>query len=380
MALWRWVGGGSVGASKNVRKVACSFPVLLFFTQGALFSALRRCRLIDPATPRPALVYSRAGRTDARVSALGNVVALRLRSRVAGVDGATDAEEIDYIAALNGALPPDVWVTGWAPLPAGFSARFSASGRAYKYYWVEDGDLDIRAMRAAASHLLGTHDFRHVCKPDVPAVVNYVRTLTRLDVDEWPVSVGGGGDGAAPSPHPSVAPPRRFTGVVLTVSGNAFLWHQIRCVAALLLMVGRGQEGAAAIGRLVDLAATPRRPQYNPAPPDPLLLTGASFPGLVWRRSERGLDGARRGVRALLRDSLQRTALLSDAAAALDAHAAGRPHPPCRERSVKCVPLARRQCDPPLKERLAAKGRTIECVLPRRPAAAPAGPVTEAEP
>lgn len=361
------------------QKKAAHFCVLSFLLcQGALFSALRRCRLIDPATPRPALVYSRAGRTDARVSALGNVVALRLRSRVAGVAGATDDDEIDYVAVLNGALPPDVWVTGWAPLPDGFSARFSASGRAYKYYWVEDGSLDIAAMRAAASHLLGTHDFRHVCKPDVPAVVNYVRTLKRLDVDEWPVSVGGGGDDDGSSS--SVAPPRCFTGVVLTVAGNAFLWHQIRCIAALLLMVGRGQEEAAATGRLVDLAATPRRPQYNPASPDPLLLTGASFPGLVWRRSERGLDGARGGVRALLRDSLQRTALLADAAAALDAHAGGRPPPPCRERSVKYVPLARRPCDPPLEERLAAKGRTIECGLPRRPAAAPAGPVTEAEP
>ena len=29
---------------------------------------------------------------------------------------------------------------------------------------------------------------------------------------------------------------------VLHVRGSAFLWHQVRCMAAVLLMVGRGQE------------------------------------------------------------------------------------------------------------------------------------------
>ena len=177
------------------------------------------------------------------------------------------------------------------------------------------------------------------------------------------------------------SPPRRYTGVVLTVAGNAFLWHQVRCLASLLLMVGRGQEDAAALARLIDVAATPRRPQYAPAPPHPLMLTGASFPGLVWRRSRAAVDGARRGVRALLRDSLSQSALLAAAAADLDALAGGADVPPSAERAKRHVPLARRPKDPPLEDRLRAKGRELETGPPRRPerAAAVAAAMAQGE-
>ena len=316
------------------------------------------------------------------MSALANVVAIRVRSRVPdpAAPGA-DAAEIDYVAALNGSLPPDVWVTGWAPVPDGFSARFSAAERAYRYFWVEDGPLDVAAMKAAAAALVGTHDFRHLCKPDIPAVTNFVRKMTTVEVDAFDVGGGGaGGDDAEqrdapPSASAVPSPPRRYTGVVLTVAGNAFLWHQVRCVAALLLMVGRGFEAPAAVTSLLDVAATPRRPQYMPAPPHPLLLTGASFPGLVWRRSRSGIDDARSGVRALLRDALSRTALLAAAAAELDGVAGGGEPPLPAERTRRHVPLSRRPTDPPVEERLAAKGKTIDTGPPRRPAAAAAGPV-----
>jgi tRNA pseudouridine(38-40) synthase len=47
------------------------------------------------------------------------------------------------------------------------TARFSCASREYKYFIVQDGSLDVAAMRAAAQHLLGEHDFRHFCKADV---------------------------------------------------------------------------------------------------------------------------------------------------------------------------------------------------------------------
>ena len=44
------------------------------------------------------------------------------------------------------------------------AARFSAVSREYKYFFVAAADLDVAAMRAAASHFVGRHDFRHFCK------------------------------------------------------------------------------------------------------------------------------------------------------------------------------------------------------------------------
>ena len=33
-----------------------------------------------------------------------------------------------------------------------------------RYFIVQDGSLDVAAMRAAAALLVGEHDFRHFCK------------------------------------------------------------------------------------------------------------------------------------------------------------------------------------------------------------------------
>ena len=61
------------------------------------------------------------------------VVALRLRSAARAGDPAPDPrDELDYPALLNRALPSDIRVLGWAPVPAGFSARFSTLHRTYR--------------------------------------------------------------------------------------------------------------------------------------------------------------------------------------------------------------------------------------------------------
>jgi tRNA pseudouridine38/39 synthase len=55
---------------------------------------------------------------------------------------------------------------------------------------------------------------------------------------------------------------------------------------AVLLMVGRGQEDPSIVARLLDVPATPRKPQYTLAPDAPLLLHACGFSVLpAWRRS-----------------------------------------------------------------------------------------------
>ena len=60
--------------------------------EGALFSALRRTRLIAPDAAPEDVAYTRCGRTDAGVSALGQIVSLRLRSK-RGTKGRKRREE-----------------------------------------------------------------------------------------------------------------------------------------------------------------------------------------------------------------------------------------------------------------------------------------------
>ena len=69
-----------------------------------------------------------------------------------------------------------------------------------------------QAMRAAAGRLCGQHDFRNLCKMDVGnGVVSYQRRLERVSVTALDEAADG------------------YQMCQLEVTGNAFLWHQIRC-------------------------------------------------------------------------------------------------------------------------------------------------------
>lgn len=106
-----------------------------------------------------------AGRTDTGVHATGQVASFA----AAGGPPAERAAD-----ALNAVLPGDVAVVTAEDVPAGFSARFSARERAYRYrilrrrqrsplaeqralWWPRQ--LDLQALHAAASLLPGAHDF-----------------------------------------------------------------------------------------------------------------------------------------------------------------------------------------------------------------------------
>ncbi len=84
-------------------------------------------------------------------------------------------------------------------------------------------------MRRAAASLVGEHDYRNFCKID-PSVSNFTRCIRALEIGP----VGGfGADTADKSP----------SGVwAFTVCGSAFLYHQVRCMVAVLFLVGEGLE------------------------------------------------------------------------------------------------------------------------------------------
>jgi tRNA pseudouridine38-40 synthase len=107
-----------------------------------------------------------AGRTDAGVHALGQVVSV-------SVDGGPPPERA--AAALNTVLPDEVSVTAAVEAPPRFHARHSALARSYRYriyrrrtpspfeqrrsWWVSR-PLDEERLAESAALLLGEHDFR----------------------------------------------------------------------------------------------------------------------------------------------------------------------------------------------------------------------------
>ncbi|XP_077163259.1 tRNA pseudouridine(38/39) synthase isoform X2 [Paroedura picta] len=222
-----------------------------------LFESLIKTRLVES---RQTSNYHRCGRTDKGVSAFGQVISLDLRSNFSektveefGVptkDKAGNAsEEIRYTHILNRVLPPDIRVLAWAPVDPNFSARFNCLKRTYRYYF-PCGDLDVALMNIAAQRFVGTHDFRNLCKMDVAnGVTNFQRTILNAQVQ--------------PVDTERTKQQDPFQMYQFEVTGQAFLYHQVRCMMAILFLIGQRMEKPDIIDELLDIENNPRKPQYR---------------------------------------------------------------------------------------------------------------------
>jgi tRNA pseudouridine38-40 synthase len=236
---------------------------------GALAGAL--ATVLSLEVP-PALVC--AGRTDAGVHALGQVVHVDLPDPLrAGVP-----DDGDQLArSCTRLLAPDVVVRACAPAPDGFDARRSARWRAYRYLvhaspspsplleglaWHVARTLDVRAMGQAAYAVLGEHDFRALCRrqsgmdPDEPIV--------RRVLD---ANVGVADDAAG------LAAPGELLRV--DVRATSFCHQMVRSLVAVLVAVGARELSAA---DLVERLRTGSRGGLPaPAPPGGLCLLEVGY-------------------------------------------------------------------------------------------------------
>ncbi|XP_060679018.1 tRNA pseudouridine(38/39) synthase [Hemiscyllium ocellatum] len=238
-----------------------------------LFEALLKTRLVES---RQNANYHRSGRTDKGVSAFGQVISLDVRSNQRGEAGAEGPEglagELRYTHMLNRVLPADIRALAWAPAGRDFSARFSCLHRTYHYYFPASG-LALGRMDGAARRFEGTHDFRNLCKMDVAnRVTNFRRTVLRARVEAVPEA----------GPEPSGNGPAAYRMCRFEVRGLAFLYHQVRCMAAVLLLIGQGLEEPEVIDQLLDVDRNPRKPQYSMAVDYPLVLYDCAYENLEW--------------------------------------------------------------------------------------------------
>ncbi|CAN1268064.1 tRNA pseudouridine(38/39) synthase [Linum perenne] len=269
--------------------------------ESEIFEALKETRLL--VTDKKEAQYSRCGRTDKGVSAVGQVIALFVRSRLhhVNINGTNSCEnfaeeqnELDYVRVLNRALPKDIRIVGWCPVPTDFHARFSCSGRGYKYLFWRD-TLDLQAMETAGKKFVGEHDFRNFCKMDAANVHHYMRRIDSFEISPAFMRFYGPLSCSLSSSKVSykirisfqiinvLAFTYRFEGnqlYAIKIEGSAFLWHQVRCIVAVLFMIGQGFESPDVVDVLLDTGRLPRKPQYAMASEIPLILSRCEFEGL----------------------------------------------------------------------------------------------------
>jgi len=69
----------------------------------------------------------------------------------------------------------------------------------------------------------------------------------------------------------------------ITITGYAFLWHQVRCMVAVLFLVGQHLESPSVVRDMLDIGRIDRKPMYDMASEIPLVLYDCGFEGVNWQ-------------------------------------------------------------------------------------------------
>lgn len=192
-----------------------------------------------------------SGRTDAGVHALAQVANFKCNTE-------KNCEQIqDY---LNEYLPLDIRVLSMKEAAPRFHARLNASCKHYRYVIntnpVADvfsrkyvthlpRHYDMDTMKAAASRLLGEHDFKSFCEN------KHMKKSTVRTIESITFSLENG---------------------ILSIDfiGNGFLYHMVRILVGTLLEIGEGKRPPEEIDTI--LQAKSRPAAGFTAPPQGLYL------------------------------------------------------------------------------------------------------------
>ena len=164
-----------------------------------------------------------AGRTDRGVHALGQVVHF---------DTGAVRPDAAWVGGVNALLPESVSVLWMRRVAEDFHARYAARSRTYRYVLLNrpvrpalaarhagwfHAPLDVAAMREAAAHLVGEHDFSAFRSAECQAKTP-VRNLASLQIEQ------------------------RGERIDFLLRANAFLHHMVRNIVGALVHVGKGAQ------------------------------------------------------------------------------------------------------------------------------------------
>ena len=176
---------------------------------------------------------SGASRTDAGVSALGQVANFSLDSPI---------PTKNFVKAINHRLPRDIVVTEAVKADKTFEASSSAKSKLYRYTiftgkkrnvlktrncWHRPGVLDIAEMADAAKLLIGTHDFKSFASA-ADKRESSVRTVMQCQVtqqDNW---------------------------VYIDIEADRFLYNMVRNIVGTLVEIGRGKWKPEKISQILE--------------------------------------------------------------------------------------------------------------------------------
>ena len=216
--------------------------------------------------------YAAAGRTDAGVSATAQTVAV-------------ECPEWCTPRALNGELPAGIRAWASAPASSDFHATHDATRRTYVYH-LYGPDLDDERARAAAATLRGEHDFHNLTTDDAGTVRELSVEVTR--------------DGDVLRIH---------------AAADGFPRHLVRRIASVIRGVAAGTNPLEWVSRLLESTQLDGPEGVPTAAPEPLVLTGVSYPEVAFERDLEAAASAAEVFGDRQRDARVRARVLDQLAA-----------------------------------------------------------------
>lgn len=190
-----------------------------------------------------------SSRTDSKVSA---------KSQYVVFDPPFDINPNNIVRAINAIIDKSIYCKSAVLVEERYMPRHNVEFKTYTYtitsnyqpiyrhleYYIRH-QLDTHAMQLAANSLIGTHDFSSFCSANTD-VVDKVRTVTDLRVTS------------------------EDDRVIITISGDGFLYNMVRIIAGTLIEIGRGKASPDDMSYILE--SKNRANAYATAPAHGLML------------------------------------------------------------------------------------------------------------
>lgn len=223
-----------------------------------------------------------AGRTDAGVHSLGNVISFQSEKEV-------------RVNEINNSLPDDIQILASAPVRYAFKPRY-AQMRQYRYLLFQD--LDVDKLNEVAEIFKGTHNFTNFTK-------RFQKTTTRTidDIKISKVSLDDYHKKEFPNLHDTLSP------IFVDIYGESFLWNMVRKMMRVFVDVATDKMDIGQVEKLLNPGEDEPRAYIKVMEPEYLILMDIQYDGIKFRYDDYACERFRRDLVDCLTDFQKKYAI-----------------------------------------------------------------------
>lgn len=223
-----------------------------------------------------------AGRTDAGVHSLGNVISFQ-------------SEKDVRINEINNSLPDDIQILASAPVRYAFKPRY-AQMRQYRYVLFQD--LNIDKLKQCAEVFKGTHNFTNFTKRFQKTTTRTIEDIkiTKADLTDYHKK-------EFPNLHDTLSP------IFVDIYGESFLWNMIRKMMRVFVDVATDKMSLDEVEKLLNPAEGEPRANIKVMEADYLILMDIQYDGIKFRYDDYACERFKRDLVDSLSDLQKRYAV-----------------------------------------------------------------------